>query len=150
MIRRWIIRGLAVALLMMCVVAWGGSYFRWVQVGFVNDGHYWAGNVHYGEMFFDDEMMFNAGPGWYWIHELREADVVMAKALHSAVKSDFLGFAYRSGSPFASIGIVIVPLWFVTLMAGVVVWVVWRKTRPKFSGKGFPVEVGGREGEDRR
>jgi hypothetical protein len=56
----------------------------------------------------------------------------------------FLGFAYEPyGPPFRSLSFVWVriPLWFPTLVSGGLLWLVWRKTRPRYKpGTGFPVE----------
>ena len=38
-----------------------------------------------------------------------------------------------------------VPLYFPTLLSALLLWLVWRKTRPKYNGKGFPVEVGDKQ-----
>jgi hypothetical protein len=35
-----------------------------------------------------------------------------------------------------------IPLWLPTILSAGFLGLVWRKTRPKFSGKGFPVQVG--------
>jgi hypothetical protein len=73
------------------------------------------------------------------------------------LKKSYTATAYRLGGfgwdePVGFLGTsvyVFVPLWFPAMLSVGLLWVVWRKTRGKYDGKGFPVEVGG-VGEVRR
>jgi hypothetical protein len=53
----------------------------------------------------------------------------------------FIGFAYDPKKE-ALETMVLIPLWFPTLLFALLLWLVWRKTRGKGPGRGFPVEVG--------
>jgi hypothetical protein len=53
-----------------------------------------------------------------------------------------LGFAWDAHAGPDRWHYIMIPLWFPPLLSALLLWLVWRKTRPKSSGKGFPVEVG--------
>jgi hypothetical protein len=142
MIWRWIIRGMAIALVTLCVTAWVGSY--WEEVGgYRGSGHrLFAAEIVYGKIGLGEtrDLELDHSPSWHWYWY-----VVHPEDSHTSYPStdyQFLGFVYE---PRPSQWIVIIPLWFPTLLSTMLLWFVWRKTRPKYSGNGFPVEVGGKE-----
>jgi hypothetical protein len=52
----------------------------------------------------------------------------------------FLGFNAGSFNAFVEIGFFRAPLWFLACLSGLLLWLAWRKTRPKVKGRAFPVE----------
>ena len=141
--RRWIIRGLALMLLAVCVVVWMGSY-RWaalaiyepvadrelilaVECGSVCSWE-WVrlSNSGYGPMM---------KTGWRW--QFGRTNPANFKDFYSDTDYHFAGFACDpvKGRNWT----VIIPLWFPTLLSTLLLWLAWRKIRPK--PQGFPVEV---------
>jgi hypothetical protein len=147
MVGRWVIRGLAVALLAGCVAAWVGSYWGRVTV------------YHYRHT---STVKFETQCGAFTFREVfaiplegRPEGCVMESGSPSRASRDslyesctyrFAGFAYQPKAHTLDIRSAIVPMWFVTLVAAGVFGFGWRKTRSRFGGRGFPVEhVGGKE-----
>jgi hypothetical protein len=133
---RWLIRGLTLTLLALCVLAWVGS--RWQTVGvryFVRDFTYAveleqgcvsAGHDNYHFLLFGQEH-----DGWDFFHR------------PAALPTGFFGgFGFVSWKSFPlSFWRVTVPLWFPTLLSALLLWFVWRKTGAKPIGGAFPVEI---------
>jgi hypothetical protein len=63
---------------------------------------------------------------------------------YDATPYHLLGFAYRPRTGPNVMRYMMIPLWFPTTLAAALLCLVWPKTRPKYSGKGFPVEIGGK------
>ncbi len=147
MMRRWIIRGLALALLTLCVVAWVGSYCRPLyieqNVGGRSKSFFWAeGRVGY---FFNSGLM-GPWPGWKSLFDrgLIGFDSSFWFTWDSQGSWHILGFC--SGGTKDRWWCTI-PLWFPAVVVALVpmLWLVWRKTRSKYNGRGFPVEPARKE-----
>jgi hypothetical protein len=52
------------------------------------------------------------------------------------------GFYFGTYHGIAHAFEIVFPLWLPTLLLTLLNWFVWRKTRAKYNGRGFPVEVG--------
>jgi hypothetical protein len=145
MIRRWLIRALALTLLTLCAVAWVGSYSKMVGYNYAAKNWYsviWAnGRVSFAVV---DAAKpgFNVKPppkgssftirapsALYWDYYGRLAEY------------QFVGFVAHRGYD----SYIIIPLWFPTLLSAALLWLVWRKTRPNYNGRGFPVEPARKE-----
>jgi hypothetical protein len=142
MLRRWIIRSLAVALLTLCAAAWAGSYSERIDVVWGSQTAFWKASLERAEFRF---VYYRLGftPGWelgHWRYDA--AQDAMMRSGYERTPYHALGFAWQ-WDPAAELQLlVMIPLWFPTLLSAGCLWLVWRKTRPKYSGKGFPVEVG--------
>jgi hypothetical protein len=143
MVRKWIIRGLAVALLAVCVVAWVGSYFWCGQSTLARGRHLWVGSILWGTVSLEDLSLGPNSDASAWMVYLRPADHAVSREAYAACDFRFAGFGYRGGWGSGG-GAAMVPMWFVTLVAGGGAWWMWRRTRGT-GGRGFPVEVGGKE-----
>jgi hypothetical protein len=53
--------------------------------------------------------------------------------------------AFKEGKRFLMGGDKVVKVLRVTLLSALLLWLVWRKTRPACNGRGFPVDVAGKE-----
>jgi len=142
MVLRWVIRGSAIALLTLCLSLWGWSYFYELSVRntpyfngvpWVCDFDMYAGSVFFkltNNAWGGNEFRFERYPS-SWLG-LRHAKL-------------FPGFAYHSTRhPIHTIVIereLEVPFWLPSLFLGGLVWFVWRQTRVKREGRGFPVEI---------
>ena len=122
MLRRSIIRGLAIALLTLCVTAWVGSYCRIISLDHGLSPDRIVMEINRGRFVLDWSALFLSGN---WQVTVGETDVNPQPGL--------LGF-FLCGVGF------FMPLWFPTTLSAGLLWLVWRKTRPKYTGKGFPVE----------
>lgn len=145
MSRRWIIRSFALALVVCFLMTWAASYwvtgilvhyvtmgggsgengflaFRTGQISFLRRGPLLSADWQAG-------LTSNTYTDW-WVPEF--LDGYSARA-----KFRFLGFHfYDANDLFISI-----PLWFPTILAGLLFWWAWRKTRGNPATRGFPVEV---------
>ncbi len=141
--RRWIIRSLALALLTLCVTAWMGSYWLDVEAEWYIDLDVFRAHLECGRMVIE--------------HDTRAEDYVMPRCTahigvhgkpfrfhYGYMRWQFLGFGYDPSRIRFSKGddnwSAAAPLWFPTLLSALLLWLIWRKTRPKYNGKGFPVE----------
>ena len=149
MLGRWIWRGMKVSVVAVCVTAWVGSYWYLVMAWHTPDGRNGVcASVEYGTVVVSSPIQrgsaFNVrlwqGRGrlvdahawpiswptyskWYWMCEWHGA-----------------GFAVGWGIPDKG-WMVMVPLWFITGVAGLVLVWVWRRTRSVRVGRAVPVEV---------
>ena len=136
MIRRWLIRGLALTLLALCIVAWAGSYGRGAYIRHESDGWQEWAELETGGMGF--EWCRVSGPvqfHWLWGTMSIEPDFWMVWGEDDIC--GWTGFHLMNRENQKS---VVIPLWFPTLLSAALGLFVWRKTRPKYNGKGFPVE----------
>lgn len=134
MIRRWLIRGLALTLLTLCVVAWVGSYWEAVVVQHDGDKLY-SLNVDSGRVLAVCYNLSAYPPIWdagFYDPLGIEWDARTGKG--------FLGFTFGASAGYAIVFSVTVPLWFLTAVSAIHLWLIWRKTRPKYLGNAFPVE----------
>jgi hypothetical protein len=136
MVRRWLIRGLTLTLLTLCVGAWVGSYCR---DAYVEHSGKWncVVAIYRGRLAiaqYPTGMLL--GSGWFCGIKKLEDDWTYGD---SVAVFHALGFSYRRDIIVGTS--VTVPFWATSSLSGGVLWLVWRKTRPKYNGKGFPVEV---------
>jgi hypothetical protein len=146
MFRRWLIRGLALALLTLCVVAWGGSFFEGIELGNL------SGNV-------DRPIGAVWGVGWvrqtrgvYTSDRLFEYEFLSPRELRVWISKHTTSGFFIGDQPgqikipgLLESSMMAFPLWLPTLILAGLNCLVWRKTRPKFNGRGFPVEAAAKE-----
>ncbi|MCL2639464.1 MAG: hypothetical protein FWD53_01330 [Phycisphaerales bacterium] len=132
---RWPLRSFALTLLTLCLSSWAWSYFLSFYIGYVSSSlgrAYWI-TTYTGGVLLSADRVGLSELGWQFGYD-RDA-----RSWESAER--FLGFAYQSwpssiGAPWY-VGI---PFWFPSLLSAVLLWFIWRQTRPKTEGRGFPVE----------
>jgi hypothetical protein len=135
MIRRWITRGLALALLALCVAVWVGSYWQYGGVVYTCGGvRFCALAVNCGRLLVEADY---PPPNGHW-HALRGAAFEWTK-WDADMDFKFLGFGVMRQARIVEMT---VPLWFPTSLSGVLFWFVWRKTRSRLVDRAFPGEVG--------
>jgi hypothetical protein len=150
MLRRWIIRGLGIALLTLCVTAWVWSYWWFVEVDYSSGKVSRDFIVMCGRMRLARQLSGREGWSWdygRWTSGPMSADQFMSDE-YPFMHYHLGGFALSTGlmgPPDGKGWKVHIPLFFPTLLSAPLLWLVWRKTRPKYSGKGFPVEVEDRQ-----
>jgi hypothetical protein len=133
---RWIIRGFCLYLCALCVTAWGGSY--WCGVGVQSAGMNWVrfAMARGRAVLCHEGSEFPPLTGWEF-----ESFPPMFKDetdMDRQANFLFLGFSYARPPGYRW---VTVPLWFPTLLSGMLLWLVWRQTRRRHDGPGFPVEA---------
>lgn len=147
MARRWIIRSLALTLLTLCVVAWAGSYWRdWKISSYDKSGKWYSTQV-----LRDGCITFTRSPNQtfdLWSTSEPVGTPTPTEGLFgdppaTPAARRLLGFVFEP-PPFLYVSI---PLWFPTLLIAVLLWLVWRTTRPKAPGRAFPVEPATKSGE---
>jgi len=139
---RWLIRSFAIALLTLClnVLAWSYFYQFCTWYGPSHDKHYSVG-TYMGGVGFGVVTHGSLPKGWSFSYDRP------AHSLSDITDIRFLGFVYfdwaldptRSG--LATGRGFCIPFWFLSLLSAGLLWFVWRRTRTKTAGRGFPVEV---------
>jgi hypothetical protein len=157
--RRWLIRGLFVLPILLCVSAWVWSMLHQTYSSYHHGGHEISCTMEGG--FLDCYVLFQGqGPrapdGWYCLTrsmDLRVVDphffpVRGGQTTPECTSSPrFLGFGYEHGTTSNEYRSVFVPYWFLIVVFSAALFVVCRKTRPKINPKmAFPVEVGEKHG----
>jgi hypothetical protein len=133
MLRRWLIFGLALMLLMLCLAAWGGSYWRLIGVSHTGKT-FLAFALNSGRVLINWGSGLRNALGWDFVN----ADAFSWDAMDKFSKFSWLGFSSgnNTGWPYFTI-----PLWFPSLLSLFFLWFTWRKTRRKSTGKAFPIEA---------
>jgi hypothetical protein len=143
MIRRRLIRIPCICLLALSVAAWVVSYFQMLGVGRMGCQHTWSLEMECGTIsyYWDTQSRLPDpnGPIWIWLHW--PSDSQRMDYLHKIAAIRFLGFAYRPTPAWFQSWVLFVPFWFPTLLSTLLLCLVWRKTRPKHLGRGFPVDA---------
>jgi hypothetical protein len=138
MVRRWVIRGVATVLLTLCVGAWVGSYMRSIPI--YDDGRGYIACLDGGEFDFGWlDQRPSARNGWVPNPD-RNSQEAFIQVVKPSEYHFVIGTVYCDATSYS----LTVPLWFPTLLSSLLLWLVWRKTRPKYGGRGFPVEVAGK------
>ena len=129
MIRRWLMFGLALMMLTLCLAAWGVSYWREIDA------------FHNGKTFL--YLVLNLGlswgsrvptaPEWYSVN----AEAGSWDGVDKYSTFSLLGFSYGVD---VRVSYFTVPLWSPSLLSLSFLWFNWRKTRRKPAGKAFPIE----------
>ncbi len=151
MMRRWLIRALALALLTLCVGAWVGSYWRLFEVDYSSGKVSRNLIILCGRIRFARQLSAREGwtcdSEWVWRSDTLKEDDSMRQE-YPLTQYHWAGLALWTGMvgpPDGKGCLVHIPLWFPTLLSALLLWLVWRKTRPKYNGRGFPVEAAGKE-----
>ena len=138
MFRRWLIRSLFIALWVICITAWVGSYWRgaffqcWRMA--LTDVFLLDGRL----AIIRDDSLTPGEFGWKFVSPYTRSQAGFDwPQWDSHSTYHCVGFSWHrpSWGMYAS-----VPLWFPTLLSGGVFWFVWRKSRVKGIGSGFPIE----------
>jgi hypothetical protein len=138
--RRWLIRGLALTLLALCAAVWVASYW---QCAFVLC-HYYTNRITVGcgAGLIYSQVLGGRSPAPFacqWKLERPEPTVI--RTTSAGREFGFAGFGYRATPDVAPVSRDMkIPLWLPAALCGGLAWVLWRKTRPAYNGKGFPVE----------
>ena len=132
MLRRWLIFGLALMLLTLCLVAWGVSYWRGIYAQH-NDKTLLFFTLNSGRVVIGRESPLGTARVWYFFNR----EVVSWDAPDKDSKFCWLGFSYTVGFDFSYFTI---PFWFLSLLSLLFLWFAWRKARLKPLGKAFPIE----------
>ena len=130
---RWLIRGLALMLLTLCVGAWVGSYWRAIGIAYSGTERCLVLDEGNGKAVFGVEFLPPGVPLWPGWHFLRK---VYLDAGYDNSPYHLMGFAFQKRVDSTIIGRtsvwwVWVPLYFPTLLSALLLWFVWRKTRAK-------------------
>jgi hypothetical protein len=138
MVRKWIIRSLAMSLLTLCVVAWVGSWWKWIGFQYGHgDCALFILKVECGTVeVANRNLTYIAAFEW----GLRPAECEAHQNVLQGCRHRVFGFASDTDTGAWHDKEFFMPFWFPTLLSALLLRVLWRKTRPKYSGKSFPVE----------
>ncbi len=141
-LRRWLFRGMCLALLALCATVWVGSYWRWGEWVASDDRHLKVLHVGAGSTYAFGGEEHRPYAGAWRGGPTGQKDAEYAAALFGGMKYSVLGFAVDGD---ASVGgfdhrwFAGMPLWFPTAVSALLLGLVWRKTRWHQSERGFKV-----------
>jgi hypothetical protein len=138
MLRRWLIRVPFLLALALVVGVWVTSYFAGFSVNTTLAARDWSvGSVHGLNIFytFPDSNDLLSRPTFRFRFQS-----------HATVQDWNLarttwGFHGSADARVPDSVLIVFPLWLPTLLLAGLNWFVWRKTRAKYNGRGFPVEA---------
>ena len=133
MLRRWLIFGLALMLLTLCLAAWGVSYWRELYA-YHNGKTYLSFALNSGRVLTSWTSGEGTASGWDFVN----AEAFTWDGLDERSIFSRLGFSYGVDAVRSSY--FMIPLWFPSLLSLFFLWFAWRKARPKPKGKAFPIE----------
>jgi len=137
MLRRWLIRSLALMLLTLCVVAWVGSRFFYFQVDRRSPLlilTFWIGG---GMVGYQHTHVPGASTGAHWSWGCGRYSYPFEWINHDPEAHHFIVLSYKVATPSAIESNVWIPLWFPVLVSGVLLWFFWQNTKP--NPQGFPI-----------
>jgi hypothetical protein len=132
MVLRWLIRGVCVLVLAGVLGVGVGSYVGSLLMGEFSAGRYWGVGAVQGLGFMDrtGDMGFPTRPLRFYFERGETAADLPPRTL------GFYGGRWRAPHEW----LIIFPLWLPALLLGVLNVFVWRWTRRRTLGTGFPVE----------
>ena len=141
--KRWIIRSFFIALLLLFVGGWVVSYRSGYGLRYINH-NIWIMEGNWGKVnleWLGDSSIY--GKGWRFGQVIPSSSDSILFAGRSKT-GDYETFNHRYILGFSIISThdemwLTIPFWFPTTISAAVLWLVWRKTRPR--PRGFPVEV---------
>jgi len=132
MLRRWLIRSLFLLALAFVVGAWVTSYFGGIVAITSFGGRFWAVGAVQGLGITAEGSSSSVVSGFHF------------GGTADGLVPTILGFGWGEESdPFSTDPPYlesVFPLWLLTVVLAGLNWFVWRKTRAKYNGRGFPVE----------
>jgi hypothetical protein len=131
---------MAMGLVMLCVAAWVGSYFYSPALYFFTGSHEVTLEPGGGSMSFC--LSDNGWPVDIQLH-MQPYSSQLWQDWNAQAEYHCGGFAYFPYTKLRSSWEIHIPFYFTTLLSAMLLWLIWRKTRAKYNGKGFPVEVAG-------
>jgi hypothetical protein len=141
---RWLIRGSFMLPVLLCVVAWGWSYPFRERIAYAGASgvQEWAIELGDGGLFLGRSWGCTEVPGWSYEHLGKDP---FASDIYGAGFCLFGFQFFRSPVPPSGIGsFLIIPFWFPTVLSVMLLFFVWRRTKPK-NGGAVPVIVKGGE-----
>jgi len=133
MIRRWIIRALFLLTLAFVVAAWVTSYFGGIVAITSFGGRFWAVGAVQGLGFTAEGSSSSVVSGFHFGGGTADELVPTILGFGWGEESD----PFSTDPPYLER---VFPLWLLTAVLTLLSWFVWRKTRARYNGRGFPVE----------
>ena len=136
MIRRWLIRGPCLVALALVVGVWVTSYFGLLDLS-ENWRCYWLVGAIRGSAYmiksghWDDPA---DGPHFYFLRGETATPYYPVPNTLGFYAGPVLTWGWWDSLE------IVFPLWLPTLLLAGLNWIVWRKTRATYNGRGFPVE----------
>jgi len=133
--RRWVIRLIFILPILLCLGGWGWSFTHNGRIEMGRGGIWGSCGTIWGSVTIQYDHY--APPIGLQCDVYRESEAHLL--LHPDI--GFLGFGY-SGPPYGPHAL-FMPYWFLILVFSSVLFIVWRRTRPKVNpATAFPVEMG--------
>src|ERR1035437_8125782 len=143
MVRRWIIRIVFMMPILLCVGGWGWSGMYHSSASYSHDGHWVGCGSGWGVVTVSLGRWSGTPDGWECDDAYKQDDFILEPP-DTPDSHYFLGFRrlnHGLETPAYWYDFT-VPYWFLIAMFSAVLFLVWRKTRPKiYRGGAFPVEM---------
>ena len=138
MLRRWIIRSFFVVPILLCLCAWGWSRSHRVYIAYCHHDRFVACVSLWGTV--DVRWGTITGQSDGWVCQTTPEAYVHFWPVDFV--DTFFGFSYllESTTP-STLTLLQAPWWFLIIVFSAILYVVWRKTRPRGTGREFPVEL---------
>ena len=135
--KRWIIRSFFIGLLLLCMGGWVVTAKYQCFIAYRHGGHAIDCNLYLGVICVVFVSSATGPTGWdHFVICLPHARFWPPELFWDHHMFWGFGFDHRA-SAFTRFA---VPYWFTILVSAALLWLVWRKTRPKPKGRAFPVE----------
>ena len=139
MLRRWIIRSFFMVPILLCLGTWGWSRSHGMWIEYCHHDRYVASVSQWGTVEVQWGTSYGLAEGWAC--QISPEAIAHFWPVHSYTGS-FLGFAYlREGTMPHTLHLLQAPYWFLIIVFSAILYVVWRKTRPRGTGRAFPVTL---------
>ena len=135
MLRRWLIRVPCLLALAFVVGVWIASYFGRVFLSKNSGGRFWSIGTVQGLVYMDEDGSHPWSPTPLQLYCFQGVT-----ARECQLGPTTLGFYGGRWPGWRDSLQIVFPLWLPTLLLAGLNWFVWRKTRAKYNGRGFPVE----------
>ncbi len=138
MLRRWIIRSFFIVPILLCLGAWGWSRSHWMRIGYCHHERFVS--YYSARGIVDVRWGTSHGqPDEWWCHTWPADHPRFWPAYRGTTFPGFHYFYERTETHTSTL--LEFPWWFLIIVFSAILYVVWRKTRPRGTGRAFPVEL---------
>jgi len=133
--KRWLVRSVFILPLLLCLFGWGASGWRAAVMNYARTGLHAECRIEWGIV----DVYWERGDIAFLPEGIECYTVPLTEVRFWSTRPGYhLGFALYWNSGFGELA---VPYWFLILLFGSVLFLVWRKTRLRKTYGAFPVEM---------
>jgi len=129
--------------LLLCVFGWVWSYAHTERLSYGGSERDWSAQISIGELHLWSGAPMNGDSGWSYVH--MHPDWEFGELYTGLPHWNFLGVHFFVGthphSPGVPAVLLVVPLWMLSVAAGLAPALLWWRARKRSHASGFPIEV---------